>query len=1204
MQHSDKSFIIFYIYDIKQVAFVRKRIRQLARGKFEYEKPVLSLSEDEIAIEVIEDSDYNGSFTITSENHVRLRGMVYTEHPRMEIQTPQFDGEEVRIRYCFHGKGLIEGEQQKGGFVIVCNETEYSLSFCASVSKLYPDSSAGKLKSLYDFSNLAKEHWEEAYQLFYHKSFANIIKPKEIKEAMIYRGIVSAKPSNQNLEEFLVGIHKKNKVGFSIEKQSYEFSSLTESEKEIIEIQRDGWGYLSIQVTADADFLELSKERITTQDFLGSSFPFEYYISYDRLHAGKNYGVLRFTDAYRTAEVTVTVIKEPQEPRDEEEKKLRLQIAECRVGLMELYQAYRLKRIVTGVWANETIDILNHLNAVEPENPIYELMKAQVYIINRQRQEAEWIVNRFKREWKDKKSPVWGYYLYIMTLMEREPSYVDRMTHEIELIFHENPDSSLLFWVLLFLKEEYFNNNARKLKAIEYWVMQGCNSPYLYLEAYYLIWQDPYLLTKLEAFEIRVLRWAIRRHALTKDIAEQIFQIVEMSKGFDPVLYALLTAAYDIKPKPVYLGIICSYLIRGQQFDPEYHYWFEEGIELELRITGLYEAFLLSMDEREVLSVPKIIQMYFQYNSSLPYRKMAVLYNNIIASKDAEPQLYHKYRKTMGRFALEQLSQGHMDDNLAVLYKDMLELGMVNEEIAHALSKVLFIHKLIVFEKNPVRVFVYQRQLKDPQIVPVTDNTAYIQLYSQEYRILFEDAEGRRYVDSIAYQIQPLMEPEAFMETCIRLAPQELPYLISYFTTKRNYLTFSKEDVLYFERMLFAEELSSAYRAELAPEIIRFCHDEGEEELVRRALERLDISSMAPAARRYMMELLVDEHMYDKAYELLGVYGTDELPAAAKVALSSHMICQRNYEEDEFLLSLTAQGFFAGKYNDVMLDYLARSYSGPTERMCELWKAAREFDIDTFELEERILTQMMYTARSLSDADGIFEHYYESGGREQTVMAYLSSCSHAYFLNGEKQSSLLFERMETRYQYHMELNDTCKLAMLKYLSQLSERTSLQYELQDELLSEFTCRNMYFAFYKKLDRRLILKYHLYDKVFLEYRADPHKRVVLHYSRDEDGENFTAEEMTDVYEGIFVKPFVMFFGETVRYYISEEYAGQVEVTESNRISNNDVYGEKNESRYSLLNQMLISDTLQEEEELQRDMVQYAGYEEVTRRVFRLL
>ena len=93
------------------------------------------------------------------------------------------------------------------------------------------------------------------------------------------------------------------------------------------------------------------------------------------------------------------------------------------MGIMELYQAYRLKRIVTGVWANESIEILSHLHEMEPEEPMHLLMKAQCLIINRQRQEAEWILDDFKRDWIDRKAPVWGYYLYIMTLIERGPSY-------------------------------------------------------------------------------------------------------------------------------------------------------------------------------------------------------------------------------------------------------------------------------------------------------------------------------------------------------------------------------------------------------------------------------------------------------------------------------------------------------------------------------------------------------------------------------------------------------------------------------------------------------------------------------------------------------------------------------------------------------------------------------------------------------------
>ena len=831
---------------------MRKRIGQIARGKFEYTKPLLSFSEEKIDIQVTEGLDYEGSFTISSSNKIKLRGVIYTTNSRMECLTPQFDGEEVKIRYRFKGRGLEEGNREEGVFVIVCSQCEYSLSFCATISKLYPECSTGLIKNLYDFSCLAKENWDEAYQIFYHKNFLNIINDKEVKEAMIYKGIIAAKPSKQNLEEFLIGIQKKNAINFTIEKDKASYSGITESLSEQLEIKKSSWGYIEIAVSTDAEFIRLSKTKVSTDDFIGSTYNFEYKIDANAMHGGRNFGRIYFKSPYESFALEITASQD--EELEEVMESVRLQIQECKVGIMELYQAYRLKRIVTGVWANETIDILNHLHALDQNEPMYLLMKAQALIINRQRQEAEWILDDFKREWIDKKSPVWGYYLYLLTLMEREPTYVDKMTKEIEVIFYENPDSILLFWVLSFLQDQYYNNNARKLKAIEYWVLKGCSSPYLYLEAYYLIWQDPYLLTKLDTFELRVLRWAIRRKAMTKDIADQIFQIVELGKGFKPAIYKILCAAYEANPKPEYIGMICSYLIKGNRCRPEYHSWFEKGIELELRITGLYEAFMQSLDEREITSIPRIIQMYFQYdNTSLPYKKIAVLYNNIIAARNTAADVYQNYRRTMGRFAMEQARLGHMDDNLAVIYDDMLELGLINEDVAHSLSDIIFTNKLVVFDKKMVRAIVYQRQMKEPQIVPICEQVAYFSLFSSEYVILLEDEKGQRYISSVSYRLEKLMNAEKYLTKCIELAPDEISYIVKRFDSKKNYLTFVSEDKKYFKRLLFGKETSEEYKAMLVPEIIRFCQGQEYDEAIKEYMSNTDYSRLSQLPKDWVI---------------------------------------------------------------------------------------------------------------------------------------------------------------------------------------------------------------------------------------------------------------------------------------------------------------------------------------------------------------
>ena len=1181
---------------------MRQRIGQIARGKFDCVKPVLKFSEEKIELQVIEGNCEAGSFVISCSNQETIRGVIYSTNPRMECLNPQFEGEEIRVRYKFNSVGLCEGDSEKGEFLIVCNQNKHKIPFEISITKAYAEASTGTIKTLDDFTSLAKVNWDEAYQIFYHKSFINLIDEKEIKELMIYRGILAAKPSSQNLEEFFVGIHKKDKIDIKIDNNSFVFDSFTDSFEESFTISKSAWGYTSCRLETDCDFIRLSKPIITTEDFVGNSYKYEFLIDSSNLHAGNNFGKIYITTPYKSICITVEVQNKRKVNIDELNE--RRQIKDCKMGIMELYQAYRLKRIVTGVWANETIDILNHLNALLPDEPMYRLMKAQAYIINRQRQEAEWILSDFKRDCVNHDEPIWGYYLYLMTLMEREPSYVDKMTREIESIFHENPDSILLFWVLTFLKEEYYNNNSRKLKAIEYWILNGCASPYLYIEAYYILMQEPYLLNKLDVFELRILRWAVKNHALSKEISEQIFSIIEVSRKFDKVIYEILCEAYEINPKPENVGMICSYLIRGQIYDNKAHEWYEKGIESELRITGLYEAYLLSMDDRQLIKIPKIIQMYFQYESTLSYKKMAVLYNNIIAAKNTNIHMYQKYRKTMAKFAFDQAMQSHMDDNLAVLYDDMLDLGLVNEELSHSLSSIIFMHKLIVFDDKMVRAIVYHRQMKDPQIVPIVDCCAYFQVYSDDYIVLLEDEKGCRYVNSISYQLQKLMESDKYIDKCIELAPNEMSYIISKFKSKKNHHDFCDDEKKYFRNIIFSEEISEEYKSIMLPEILHYYQNKNEEDIERELLINANYNYISRDSRKYLMDVLVKDKLYDLAYNLVHEYGFDQINDFSKVALTSNMIRELDNEEDDFLITLSQECFKSGKFDNTILKYLCEYYNGPTEFMIDIWSSSVNFDVNTMEIEERILVQYMYSSDFIENVSDVFESYYNHNGREIVILAYITYVAHDYFVKETDINSSIFDVIKSRYLSKKSLNDACKLALFKYLADNKMCSAIDYKIEDELLSEYIKRNMFFAFYKKLNDSLISKYHLHDKVFLEYRTNPDKHVVINYSRDEDGNEFITEDMSNVYDGVFVKTFVMFFGEMVQYYIYEEYDGQTNIMKSNRINNNSIYNIKDESRYNLINQMLMSEVLKDQESLKNNMERYCLLSDITSNSFKIL
>lgn len=1181
---------------------MRARIGQIAAGRFNGTKPILAFSEETIDLSVIEGRSEAGSFVIESTNQIKICGIVYSTNPRMECLNPHFEGEKVRIRYQFNSKGLTEGDTCEGKFVIVCNQIEYSLSFCARITRLYAEASTGAVKSLDDFTRLAASNWDEAYHLFYNRNFLNTIPYDNVYERLTYEGFACARPSGQNMEEFLIGVNKKQPVSISVDKSEEIFMASKEPQSGCFTITKDNWGYTEIRLRTDCEFIKLSKPVLTLDDFIGKTYLYEYIIDASAMHAGRNFDRIYIDGVYQsfTIDITAGVRDDDGSISDIAVTK---DIKECMVGIMELYTSFRLKRIVTGVWANETISILNHLHALMPDEHMYELMKAQAFIINRQRQEAKWILDDFKHSNPDKKAPIWGYYLYLMTLLEREPSYVDNMTHEVELIFYENPDSVLLFWVLLFLRDQYFDDSAGKLKDIKYWVLRGCSSPYLYIEAYYLISQDPYLIKELSVFELRILSWAVKEKALTKELAGAIFEAVDLAGGFDNRVYELLTAAYEICPEAEYVGIICSYLIKGHKNDTCFHKWFELGIENKLRLTGLYESYLLTMNDRQISPVPKVIQMYFSFDNKLPYRKLAVLYNNIIAAKETEPEVYHKYRKAMGRFAMDQVQLRHIDDNLAVLYEDMLELGFINEELSAAFSDIIYTHKLIVFDKRIVRAIIYQNEMKEPQIVPVTDQCAYFELFSNDYVILFEDSRGYRYVKSISYRLQRLMDAEKYLDRCISLSPDRPQYIVSHFKNVRDYSDFTKDDLKLFKPVFYSESFSDSYKAVMGYRILKYCQLHDYEDYVRPFLQSINFDTLQKDARKYLIDMLVSNRLYEKAYDMAMEYGIDMLAAASKVVLCENAL-KVQHVDDDFMVQLAISAFKTGKYSDLVLKYLCENYTGPTDELINLWHAADKFSISSMKLDERILEQGIYTQIEPEKISDIFMEYYKRAGNEKLILAYISLVAHGYLHSGGCKADFIFDIIEKRFIGNRTLNDACQLALLKHFAEKTDITQAELEIEDTLLKYYIYNNMYFDFFARLDYRLLEKYFLYDKAFLQYESTPGTHVVLHYSRDEDGEEFNSEDMVEMYDGIYVKTFVIFFGEMIRYYITEEHDNSIEVKESNRLTCNNIPGDNDHSRYNLINEMIISDTLSDETTLKSNIDEYKRLDAATKQLFKLI
>ena len=144
------------------------------------------------------------------------------------------------------------------------------------------------------------------------------------------------------------------------------------------------------------------------------------------------------------------------------------------------------------------------------------------------------------------------------------------------------------------------------------------------------------------------------------------------------------------------------------------------------------------------------------------------------------------------------------------------------------------------------------------------------------------------------------------------------------------------------------------------------------------------------------------------------------------------------------------------------------------------------------------------------------------------------------------------------------------------------------------------------FFKAFAKFTTLPEYIADKYYVQYITDPESKVTIHYSLDENGEDelkFSSENMEDVFYGIRVKEFILFYEDNLQYYIVEANDEDISVTESNNILV-DECDTDDETRYNRINLMLMSRNMNEERTLIDSMKTLVTTDYLAEEMFKIL
>lgn len=1185
---------------------MKEVIEQLINDKFYTDNGTLDFSCSNIEMTLQKNEIREECIQVLYEGRIPLKGVVTTSDMRIKFRNREISMDHRDICFFYDSTGLEEGDTISSQICIITNVGEYEIPVAATIELGHLNSSMGAIKNLFHFTNLAKSNWSEAVQLFYGKNFHRIFVSNDKQHYLSYLGLSQHKGNQKNVNEFLVLINKKQKIEYYIDKQHFVFENPNGLVEDVIKITRNGWGYVDLQVEVQGDFIVVEKDLISVDDFTGNHCFFHFNIDSDKLHIGKNFGKILISNIYYCFEIQITAVWEWTE---RVHMKKRQNLEELNLELMKLFIQFRGQKLSMTDWLKQSGKIVEKFSDYFFDFPGYRLYQAHYLIGEERYNEAKWILDHMDAELSRGtfQPDFMAYYLFLTTLINKEEEYVNNVTKEVKKIYANYPVSWRVAWIYLYLEEEFVRSPSSKWVFMEEIFERGCTSPVIYVEALQLLKTNPMLLRKLDGFELQVLYFASKNDLLNLDLIHQIHYLCGKMKTFHPLLYRLLIACYQVKPEQETLSAICGLLILGNKVGVEYFPWYEKAVLANIHITKLYEYYINSIDFNYHGELPRMVVLYFAYQSDLNYEVKAFLYSNILMHEEAYQDIYLHYQAEMEKFILEQIQRGHINEKLAFLYKQLITPAMLNRETANQLAPLLFMHQIQVMSPEIKRVIVIHNKTTQELAYPVSNQKAIVPIYSSEYQIFLEDGKYNRYSGSLEFRIEKLMPQSKLLSMVGPFVQDFIGYDLYLCEGIRNTISVTRENADRFLSLLKSPKITVDYKKEIRLRLVQFYYEQDMIEELDDYLMTLEPKYLESKERGELTHFLIHRGMYDEALKWMKDYGVEGVDVKSLLRLCDRMLSRDTLSFDADILSICYTTFKGKKYDEYILTYLCNYYEGMTKELRDIWNAARDFGLNLHAISERLVVQMLFSGAYVGEKTYIFEAYKNSGSSPKIELAYLCQNAYEYFVLDRLVDEALFIDMEYLYQREDELNLICKLAYLKfYAENQKSRTNNTIEISSQFIRDILKQHMVFPFFKEyMDFVKELSF-LADKTMIEYKTKPDSKVVIHYVLEkEDGANeYLKEEMQNMYGGIYVKSFVLFFGESLQYYITEESDRKEQLTQSGSISKSDIGFSTTESRFHLLNDLVISKTLQDYDTFDKILDEFLQKDFIVQKLFKIV
>lgn len=1176
---------------------MKQKLEQFANGIFCFEKPQLVLSDDVISIDAVSGKQAEGTFSIYNNLNKPIRGFCICDSGLVSFKENSFEGTDINIEFIFDAKNLEAGTIVKSVIDVISDNGEAEIMLEARIVSSYIDTSVGQTCDLFHYANLAMSNPQEAKDLFKSEQFKNIVMAHAPEYMNLYRNLSGSANTALALEEFLIATKKKKPVEFSVDAGELVYEAGTVTFMDKIAIRKNNWGYAQLKVDAVGDFIETERSLIWAEDFEDGIFWLKFVINPEKLRTGRSFGCLKISTL--GDEVTIPVICNKSSP-----SKKNLQLArkkkEYRVKLTQNQIKYMLGKISVAEYVQEAENLLAILKTFRREENTTRLFRIYLDYISGKEKKAREALNEICSSLNlDDNTDERAAFFFVKGIMTEKYEDKNECAQEIKRLY-ESERRLTLFLLYINLDEKERTGRKQRLEELKQCYLNKEHSVFGLIEAAKIVSTDPMLLKELGSFEYAVIGECIKYNLRNRFFELQLSYIACKEKKTCPLLLRILKEFYRDNSLKEILEAVCTHIILKDKQDAGDYEWLKRGVLQQLKVNRLYEKCLETADyEKELL--PRQILNYFATGANLTPATAAGLYSNILRFCNKNDNIFNMYKGVMKEFAKESLQKAEFNVNLALIYENMLEADELDDRMTACLPYILYKHQISSDWKKVRTIAVSHKEMNEPEIAKAENGFAITDIYTDDPVIVMLDDEGNRCVASFRVEVKRLIQRPDLQKLMYEKCRDDHRVLLNRLEAAK-FDSQGDEMIALYVKCSESDYLEESFMLECRKSLVEYYYDNLEGELLESNLVRLDLKMLNPKDRIRMIEFMIFRELYTlalKNMEMFGFYGIN--PKRLCKLCSSLLMANSPQISSKLFMKLCVYCFDRRRQDDIVLGFLEKNYDGNTQSLYNLWEVCRDAGIDTANLEERMLKTALFTENDMNFVNDVFRIYYGHCSSGKLVRAYLSYRAYGYLVcdNVIDQELLEIMRRESNYSE----NDICMLAILKDYSGRKSFTEQEKTFIEFQLKKMENKSLLMPFFKNFPEEIRIPRQMRDRYYVEYHTEQGRKVRIHYIfvENEQEEGFADDDMRDIGFGIYVKDFILFYGETMQYYITETGAEQNIITESREVSlEPELYGCE-ENRYHQLNLIITAKKMNDEKTVIKLIENYALNDYAVKRLF---